>query len=161
MSHERPPFDIRKDINMSIITMVKNIKEVHKEDLAMYKVGNFYNAYGKDAYIISYLFGYNIKPGKDNLAVCGFPKVTLPKVMSILENKKINYITLDVRNNYDVDDKQDNKNLNTYNNYVEKASKYVKLKRRIDEIYNTLLEGIEKEEIIHKIRNIEEIVYEN
>ena len=41
--------------------MAKNIKEVHPNALVCYKVGAFVNCYGKDAYIISYLFDYKIR----------------------------------------------------------------------------------------------------
>lgn len=141
--------------------MVKSIKDVHKEDVCMYKIGSFYNAYGKDAYILSYLFEYNIKSGKDNIAICGFPAQAISKIMAKLEQRKINYITLDVRNNYDVDETSDNDNLNTYNEVLEKATRYVKLKRRIDDINSYLLEEIEKDCIKDKIRKIEDIIYED
>ena len=32
--------------------MAKVIKEIHPEDIVLYKVGTFYNTYGKDSYII-------------------------------------------------------------------------------------------------------------
>ena len=34
--------------------------------------------------------------------------------MARLENEKINYLLVDTRKNYDVDEKYDNKNLNNY-----------------------------------------------
>lgn len=46
---------------MSIINVVKNIKQIHPEYIAIIKVGKFYYSYGKDAYIISYIFNYKIK----------------------------------------------------------------------------------------------------
>ena len=46
---------------MSIINMVKTMKEIHCKDVILIKNGKFYNAYGKDTYIISYLFGYKLK----------------------------------------------------------------------------------------------------
>ena len=41
---------------MGIINMSKNIKEIHPNKVVLYKVGTFYNAYGKDAYIVSYIY---------------------------------------------------------------------------------------------------------
>ena len=146
---------------MGIINMSKNIKEIHPNKVVLYKVGTFYNAYGKDAYIVSYIFGYNIKQGKDNIAICGFPSSIISKVEASFENKKIDYILLDVRNNYDEDEKQENGNLNKYEEILEKATRYVKLKRRIDEIHNYLLDEIFKEDIKGKIRKIEDIIYAN
>ena len=55
-----------------------------------------------------------VNMAKDNIQTCGFPKNAIPKVMSKLEQKKINFIIVDTRNNYEVDEENDNKNLNTY-----------------------------------------------
>ena len=41
---------------MGILTMVKNIKQIHEKDIVLFKIGKFYYCYGKDAYIISYFF---------------------------------------------------------------------------------------------------------
>lgn len=41
--------------------MVKNIKEIHPKSLLLFKVGAFCEAYGKDSYIISYLFDYQVR----------------------------------------------------------------------------------------------------
>ena len=38
---------------MSILNMVKNIKEVHPKAVVLYRVGTFYSTFGKDSYIIS------------------------------------------------------------------------------------------------------------
>ena len=46
---------------MEVNKMVKTIKQIHKEDVVMIKYGNFYHAYGKDAYIISKNLQYKIK----------------------------------------------------------------------------------------------------
>ena len=67
--------------------------------------------------------------------------------MATLENKKINYIILDRRNSYRVDEKSNNKNLNRYDDYLDKAIKYVKRKQKIDYIYNYLINNVEKDEI--------------
>ena len=52
-------------------------------------------------------------------------RIALPKVTSKLENSQINYIVIDRRNNYDVDLKEDYKNLNKYDKYYEKANKII------------------------------------
>ena len=41
--------------------MIKTIKEVHQLSVCMYRIGSFYHTQGKDAYIMSYMFGYKIK----------------------------------------------------------------------------------------------------
>lgn len=41
---------------MSCITIAKEIKSIHPEDVALIKLGGFYKVYGKDAYILSYIY---------------------------------------------------------------------------------------------------------
>ena len=145
---------------MGVVNMARDIKKVHPNFVVMYKVGNFVQAFGKDAYIISYIFGYSLRDVKDNIQTCGFPKIAIPKIMAKLEEKKINYIIIDTRNNYEVDE-QNNNNLNTYEKNLIKAHKYIKIKKRIEKIEENILNNVEKENIIEKIRKIEEIVNEN
>lgn len=140
--------------------MIKVIKEIHLKDLVIVKIGSFYHAYGKDAYILSYIFGYKLKKFEGKYVTCGFPLDSISKVMAKLEEKKINYVILDKRNNYEEDEKSDNKNLNAYDEIYEKARRYVNLKARIDNIYEQLLEEIEEDNIKSKIIQMEEIVYE-
>ncbi len=54
-----------------------------------------------------------VNMAKDNIQTCGFPKNAIPKIMSKLEQKKINFIIVDTRNNYEVDEENDNKNLSS------------------------------------------------
>ncbi len=58
---------------MAISTIIKTIKEIHPKDLILVKIGSFYHIYGKDAYIISYLFGYKLKTFEKKHVTCGFP----------------------------------------------------------------------------------------
>lgn len=68
---------------------------------------------------------------------------------------------IDTRNNYDVDEKFDNKNLNQYEKIFIDAYKYIKIKNKILHLQEELLNRIDKENVIEKIKKIEEIVYEN
>lgn len=130
---------------------------MNQDSLICYKVGTFVNCYGKDAYILSYLFNYKIKSLKENMIMSGFPRNAIPKVTSKLQKTKINYLVIDVRNNYDVDEKEDYKNLNTYIDVLEQAQKGEKIKVRIRKINEYLLENKETE----LIRKIEELINEN
>ena len=56
---------------MSCITIAKEIKSIHPEDVALIKLGGFYKVYGKDAYILAKLLGYKIKE-EEKIANCGF-----------------------------------------------------------------------------------------
>ena len=141
---------------MSIINIVKNIKQVHPEHIILIKIGKFYYSYSKDEYIISYIFGYKLKNIEENIKVCSFPVFILNKIMAKLEENKINYIIIDRRNNYEVDEKSDNGNLNKYNLYLEKSKKYINKKNKIEEIYNYLISNIENDtnnELIKKIES--------
>ena len=90
---------------MGIINMVQNVKEIHYKYIVFVKVGNFYYCYGRDSYIISYLFNYKINILNQNIYSCSFPQNALNKVIANLEQKKINYLILDRRNNYEIIEK--------------------------------------------------------
>ena len=140
--------------------MIETIKEIHTKDICLFKIGTFYHAYGRDAYILSYIFGYKIKDLEKNYKECGFPVSEVSKVCAKLENNKINYLIIDRRNNYDVDEKEDYKNLNRYVEFYEKANKYVNCKKRIDIINEYLVDNIETKNITKMLSGMEEIMYE-
>ena len=142
---------------MGIITVVKTVKEIHTDSVILIKIGKFYNIYGKDAYIISYLFVYAIKE-VEGIKTCGFPSTSFNKVIAKLENNKINYMVLDRRNNYDIDLKYDNNNLNNYIRYFEKAKKYVNYKIRIDNVNKFMLDNINKKDFKNIITKVENII---
>ena len=99
---------------MGIVAEAKRIKEVHPDFIMLYKSGSFYKTFGKDAYILSALFNYNISIVNNNVATCGFPLKSISKVRSRIEELKISYMLIDPRNNYEVDLKEDFRNLNNY-----------------------------------------------
>ena len=81
-------------------------------------------------------------------------------MLAKLEENKINYLLIDRRNNYDVDEKSDNKNLNKYDIFFEKAKKYIILKNRIDNIYEYLISNMENEkELIKQIEKFKILNY--
>lgn len=144
---------------MGIINIVKTMKQIHKYDIIFVKIGKFYHIYGKDSYIISYLFNYKLKKIEE-ISMCGFPINNINKIIAKLEERRINYLIVDRRNNYEVDEFSDNKNLNNYLKYFEKAKKYVNYKTRIDNVNNFMLENIDKEDFKDIIRKMEDIINE-
>lgn len=146
---------------MNVVSMAEEIKKEHPEEVVCYKMGAFIQSFGKDAYIISCLFDYNVKEIKGTVPSCGFPKRAISKVCAKLEQKKINYVIIDTKNDYKIEEKSGNKNLNEYRKILEKAEKYVKVRKRIRIIEQELLKQAEKENIMEKIRKIEEVTYEN
>lgn len=145
---------------MNVVKIVKDIKQIHPENIIFIKIGKFYYSYSKDAYIISYIFNYKLKSIEEDIKVCAFPVFTLNKITAKLEENKINYMVIDRRNNYEVDLKSENGNLNKYNIFLEKAKKHIKQKNKIEEIYNYLISNIEKEENKQTIKEIEKIINE-
>lgn len=144
---------------MSIRTIVETVKKVHKEDIVLIKVGNFYRAYGKDSYILSYFFEYKLKE-EDGVISCGFPINSLKKVQARLENEKINYLILDRSNNYEEDEKYDNKNLNSYQKVYEKARKEATYLIRVDKIVTYLQKNYRKADCKKIILQMEELINE-
>ena len=131
---------------MSINTIWSKVKELYPEYVILMKIGKFYSVYNRDSYIIAYLFKYQIKRENGKLNEirysCGFPDSAKNKIISKLEEKKINYLILDRRNNYEEDEKSDNKNLNTYSKIMIPAKKYANNRIRLDNIYDYFLENI-------------------
>lgn len=145
---------------MSIIRMVENIKEIHPKTILLFKVGAFCESYGKDSYLLSYFFDYENKEVKNGVYKVGFSKKAIPKVMARLEEEKIDYLLLDVRNQYEVDEKLENGNLNRYDVIFEKAYLYVKNRRKIKEIEQKLIKQISLPNFKEKVGKIEEILNE-
>lgn len=140
--------------------MVATIKEIHAHDICIFKIGNFGHCYGRDACIMSYIFGYKLKSIENNNRECGFPLVSMNKVVARLEEKKISYLIIDKRNNYEVDEKIDFKNLNKHDEIYEKSRIYVNYKNRVDNITNYLNENIETKDFRKVLFEIEEIIDE-
>lgn len=135
-------------------------KEDKRSTPGFYYVICFYKVFGKDAYILSELFDYNINIVNNNVATCGFPLKTISKVRSELEELKISYMLIDPRNNYDIDLKEDFRNLNTYQEQFEIAYKKAKNKKMINRIETELLNIIEQPYFKETIRKIEDILDE-
>lgn len=139
---------------MGIINIVKNIKELYPKYVTIVEVGSFYYCYGRDCYIMSYMLGYKINILKDNMYSCSFPKNAINKVMAILEQNKINYLILDRRNNYDVEEKSDNGNLNRYDEKYEIAKKNISIKMRVEKINIYLMNNLNDKELIDMIEKV-------
>ena len=144
---------------MGIITIVKKVKEIHPEYVTIINVGKFYYTYGKDSYIISYLLNYKLN-AFENILRCGFSDESLNKVIAKLELNKINYLLLDRKNNYDVDIKCNNKNLNNYNKIFKMAKEKTNLKRRIENINAYLYSNIDNKDIKPILSEMEKILNE-
>ena len=68
---------------------------------------------------------------------------------------------IDPRNNYRIDEKSDNRNLNEYEEQAKKAYTIVKHKRKVEKIKNDLETYIGKENFRSISSKMEEILNEN
>ena len=144
---------------MKITNTIKVMKQINPETIILLKVGEFYYQYGKDSYIISYLFSYKLKKIENDIPFSGFPKSALYKVLTKLEEKELSYIIVDKSLNYEVVEKEIFKS-NRYKEFYNKAHKYILNKTRVDNIYKYLIKNINKQNIKDKILEIEEVLYE-
>ena len=145
---------------MSTVDVVRTIKQVHPYDVILIKIGKFYHAYGRDAYVVSFVFNYQMKKVDINTNTTGFPETALNKVMKTLSEKNINYKILDRGDNYNSFEEEDFKQNNKYMDIYNTAHKYQVRKNKIDGIYEYLLSDINDEDLQRKVNEIEEILYE-
>ena len=146
---------------MKMDSVIKTIKEINPETVIFIQIGAFYHVYGKDAYILSYLFGYQIKALENSYNTCGVPKSGLNKVLKILEDNKISYLVTIKSRSYEVETEMKYKEKNQYIEIYEKAYKYISIKNRINAIYNYLIENINSPNIKKKIQKLEEDIFDN
>ena len=107
---------------MSVINMVKNIKDLFPEYVVFIKIGTFYECYNNDSYIMSYLFKYKFKELISKDITCGFPVNSLNRILSVLDRKCINYLALDRAHNYEEIEKMNFKKKNEYNELLTKLT---------------------------------------
>lgn len=131
---------------MGIINVMRTVKELHKKDIVMVRGGKFIYVYGKDAVIVSYMYNYQIKK-VGNINSCGFPEVALNKVISRLEDNKINYMLIDRSNEFNTECEYRYGNKNRYDEIYSKANKYITKRNKVNEIYGYLMENINNDEI--------------
>lgn len=158
LSQERPKVVLemgfgkkRKKVYISVVNMVNNLKELFPEYVVLLKIGTFYECYNNDANIISYLFRYKIKTLSSGDKNCGFPLVSYNRVISNLESRNINYISLDKTHNYEEMDKMNYKKKNQYEEISSKANDYLDKVNRIDRIKVYLLKNDDKLEEVKKL----------
>lgn len=146
---------------MGIVTMIKAIKKIHEKDIVFVRIGKFFHIYGKDSFIVAYIFDYKLKQ-IEGVYTCGFPMDSMNKIRAKLEEKKVNYLIVDRKNNYEVEDVCDFKNLNNYDKIFQKAKPLISIKIRIGNINEYLLNNIDNKSIDLKelVKELEEVIDE-
>lgn len=133
--------------------MHKTLKELFPDYIVLIKIGTFYEAYGNDANILSFLFSYKTRVLGDNIN-CGFPINSINRILSILDRKCINYLVVDRSHNYEEEYKENYKRKNKYNEILKDANKYINKINRIEKIKNHLM--IDD----FKLKDVELLLYE-
>ena len=139
--------------------LIDSIKRLYPEYICLFKIGSFYCAYNKDAYIMSYIFKYKIRDKKDEKE-CGFPIGSIDKIKARLEQEKINYVLVETKNGANITEKVDLEENNKYNEFYVRARSYVNYKLRIDNVYKLLLDIIDEKDFRKILEKVEEIIYE-
>ena len=139
--------------------MIDTTKRLYEKYICLFKIGTFYCAYNRDAYIMSYLFKYKVREKRDEKET-GFPVSSINKVKARLEAEKINYILVETSTEYDITEKVDLNNSNRYDNVYLKARNYVNYKLRVDAIYKILLDIINDKDFRKTLEKVEDVVYD-
>lgn len=146
----------------TIRDMETEYHKVYPDSILLVLSGNFYNVYGKDTYILCYIFKFKLinklykTINNENVYIpkTGFPSNSLDRVLLELEERKINYV-IKVKNKNDIF--KDFKKLNIYKRKYEAGEKYCMDKIKVNEIlhkcddlcgkkdFSDLLDKIKKE----------------
>ena len=105
----------------------------------------------------SYLLGYKLVE-KEGIPCCGFPINAISKVENILEKRKVNYIVVDRRNNYEEEEKYINNQENNYDKIFEKSKQTIDKLLKIQKINQYLIQHKEDEKIEEILERMEKII---
>ena len=116
-------------INMKIVDKYIKFKELYQDYVILIKSGNFYYSFEDDAYILKYLFNYQIRENK-----VGFPMSAKAKVKSILNRHNINLIEI-------IDDYAyilETKNTNAYQEKLAEAKSNILISNMLNNLMNAI-----------------------
>lgn len=134
------------------ISVFKEFNIVEPDIVFIFESGVFYNVYGENAYILSYLLGYKMKE-REGVKYSGFPEKALNKVISTLEKEKISYAIYDPSMQYEKVADLNFKNNNKYNKILELSRPLILQQDRINNIFDNLQAKI----TIYRSKNIEKL----
>lgn len=81
---------------MKVIDVYNEVNSKYFKYVIMIKVGNFYEVYNEDCYVVHNLLDYKIRNVGGNKRV-GFPILAYNKVIECFCKNKINYVVVDGR----------------------------------------------------------------
>ncbi len=129
-------------INIKTVDKYVKFKSQYKDYVILIKSGNFYYSFGDDAYILKYLFNYQIRENK-----VGFPLSAKAKVKSVLNRHNINLIEI-------IDDYAyvlETKNANLYNEKLKEAKSNILISNMLNNLMNAIEVKIKKEEANYRL----------
>lgn len=141
-------FFVRKRFCMKIYDVYKENKSRYKKYVILIKVGNFYETYGEDGYLLNNLFDYKVSDiGK--VKRVGFPLIAYNKVISKLTTFKINYIVVEggmtIKKKF---------NINNYGKYINSFDSINIRVDRICEKIRVLKDTPQIEKILSRLEEI-------
>ncbi len=116
-------------INMKTVDKYLKFKELYQDYVILIKSGNFYYSFEDDAYILKYLFNYQIRENK-----VGFPMSAKAKVKSVLNRHNINLIEI-------IDDYAyvlETKNTNAYQEKLAEAKSNILISNMLNNLMNAI-----------------------
>ena len=134
---------------MKIYDIYSEKKKKYDKYVILIKVGNFYETYGEDTYLMNNLFDYKIKE-VGGVGRVGFPLIAYNKVTDKLKCFKINYLIVEGVN---ITKKKFNNN--NYDKYVRCDDS---ISVRIDRICEKLMVLKDTSKISIILETIEEII---
>ena len=127
---------------MKTVDKYIRFKQMYHDYVVIIKSGNFYYSFEDDAYILKYLFDYQIRENK-----VGFPISAKAKVKSILNHNNINLIEV-------IDDYAyvlETKNTNMYQEMLKEAKSNILIKNMVNNLMNAIEIKVKKEEANYRL----------
>ena len=127
---------------MKTVDKYIRFKQMYHDYVVIIKSGNFYYSFEDDAYILKYLFDYQIRENK-----VGFPISAKAKVKSILNRNNINLIEV-------IDDYAyvlETKNTNMYQEMLKEAKSNILIKNMVNNLMNAIEIKVKKEEANYRL----------
>ncbi len=127
---------------MKTVDKYVKFKSEYKDYVVIVKSGNFYYSFGEDAFILKYLFGYQIRDDK-----VGFPLNAKAKVKSVLNRHNVNLIEI-------IDDYAyvlETKNNNEYTEKLKEAKDNLLISNMLKNLMNAIEVKVKKEEANYRL----------
>ncbi len=127
---------------MKTVDKYVKFKSKYQDYVILVKSGNFYYTFEEDAYILKYLFNYQIRENK-----VGFPITAKAKVKSVLNRNNVNLIEI-------IDDYAyilESKNSNQYQEKLIEAKNSMLITNKLNNLMSSIELKVKKEEANYRL----------